>query len=993
MSGPAPNGSNPGPSARQVVRAEGGFAYGVIGADIHVFGDGRPVYVLRNWRGAPESDPEWLRELPSRMLSARHEVVPFTGRAHDLAELRGWRDAPRRLSARWLHGPGGQGKSRLAARLAAESAAEGWLVVAAVRGPGTVLPPPGSQDLRAENAAGVLLIVDYADHWPLPDLSWLLSNALLHHDALPARVLLLARDTTMWPAVRATLADVQAATSRQTLEPLAGEGEGEEEGEPGRDDRTGMFRAARDAFAARYGLPAPETVGPPVPLAGPEFGLTLTVHMAALAAVDAHRDGRHPPTDAAGLTTYLLDREQRHWARLSDTPGHRTPPAIMNRAVFAAALTGAVERPTGTVAVTSLGLPLPAETVLADHAVCYPPTGSTEPPGPADLAPGTVLEPLTPDRLAEDFVALTLPGHVADYPAYDWAPSALNALLPHTDRASPAPWLPRAVTVLASGAARWPHLGTLHLYPLLREAPWLAVAAGGAALGTLVSLDDIDIGLLEQINAYLPRRDDADLDPAAAVLAVRLAEHWLAVTDDPAEQAVVHLNLGWSLGGAGRYDESLAAEERAVALYRDLARAEPAVYEADLARALNNHAGSLSRERRYDEAVRAMESAVELRRRRLRPDQHADIADLALSLSNYSNNLGRVGRWLEALTVDGEALELYAGLAASRPGEYGGDLAITLLNFGSSLSSALRLDAALAATRRAVFMLRPLARSAPAAHEGGLARALTNKAQMLVDVGKPQEDLIRNHGLSPSEDLFRTSGWRGEALEAAAEAVEIGRRRARANPAALDADLAGALQVLSTVQQAIGMPEEARTTAREAAVFEERSDPRRRTHGAPERVEYGQGTYDVAEDAVIVLYRHLRVAELTVHGPELAVLLRSRARRGPTPDLDTLAEALEIGLRLADADPVTHEPAYFMELKQFGWELWWAGRRSEAVETMEQALDLARALTTEDREEYGERLLWVADSLATMLKGVGRRREAREVRRLAKRHLATLDRA
>lgn len=62
-----------------------------------------------------------------------------------------------------------------------------------------------------------------------------------------------------------------------------------------------------------------------------------------------------------------------------------------------------------------------------------------DPEGPADLTRGTVLEPLTPDRLAEDFVALTLPGHTADYPAYDWAPTALNALLPHTDRVSPPP--------------------------------------------------------------------------------------------------------------------------------------------------------------------------------------------------------------------------------------------------------------------------------------------------------------------------------------------------------------------------------------------------------------------------------------------------------------------------------------------------------------------------------------------------------------------------
>ncbi|WP_405792339.1 hypothetical protein [Streptomyces sp. NBC_01506] len=980
------------PSARQVVRAEGGFAYGVIGADIHVFGDGRPVYVLRTWQGAPVSDPEWLRELPSRMLSARHEVVPFTGREHDLAELRDWRDAPRTLAARWLHGPGGQGKSRLAARLAAESAAAGWLVVTAVHGPGTVLPPPGSQDLRTENAAGVLVIVDYADHWPLPDLAWLLSNALLHHTELPARVLLVARDTTMWPAVRATLADVQAATSSHTLEPLAGDdadadaGEAEGEGRRRSDDRSGMFRAARDAFAARYGLAAPETVGPPVPLAGAEFGLTLTVHMAALAAVDAHRHGRRAPTDAAGLTTYLLDREQRHWARLSETPGHRTPPAVMNRAVFAAALTGAVERPVGTMAVDSLGLPLPTETVLTDHAVCYPATDAADPTGPA---PGLVLEPLIPDRLAEDFVALTLPGHHADYPAYDWAPPALTALLPHTDSAAPdIPWLPRAMNVLASGAARWPHLRATHLYPLLREAPWLAVAAGGAALGTLVRLDDIDIELLERIEAYLPHRDDAGLDPAVAVLAVRLAEHRLAATDDPAVHAVVYHNLGWNLGGAGLYDESLAAQERAVALYRDLAHTDPDTYEQALAGALNNYANGLNRERRYDEAVRATESALEIRRRRLRPGHDADLADLVLSLSNYANRLGHAGRWLESLTANGEALGLCAGLDASRPDAYTATLARTLLNFGSALDSALRGDDALAATRRAVDILRPLARRAPAAHEALLSAALGNKAHMLRKMGQWDEGMVRNRHLPFTEERRRSSGWRTEALEAATEAVEITRRQARANPAALDADLASSLGILSAVQEAVGLSEEATITDREAGVVTDRTDPRRLIHPEPERVEYGAGTQDAIDDALIALYRYLSVTELTLHGPHLLLLLGLRARLGPTPDLAALEDALEVALRLADADPVAHELRYLVDLKQFGWELWWAGRRAEGVETMERVVELARELVTDDPEKHGERLGWDVDTLVTMLKGVGRRREAREVRRSAKRHLA-----
>ena len=48
----------------------------------------------------------------------------------------------------------------------------------------------------------------------------------------------------------------------------------------------------------------------------PEFGLTLAVHMAALAMVDALATGQRPPRNMADLTMYLLNREQLRWARL-----------------------------------------------------------------------------------------------------------------------------------------------------------------------------------------------------------------------------------------------------------------------------------------------------------------------------------------------------------------------------------------------------------------------------------------------------------------------------------------------------------------------------------------------------------------------------------------------------------------------------------------------------------------------------------------------------
>ncbi|MGX1298748.1 hypothetical protein RKD35_000236 [Streptomyces albogriseolus] len=84
------------PSVQQNVTAVGGFAYGVVGASVHVFGDGLPLYVLEEWRPPADTDPEFLRELPSRMLNARFAVVEFTGRRDELADLHRWcRDGPR----------------------------------------------------------------------------------------------------------------------------------------------------------------------------------------------------------------------------------------------------------------------------------------------------------------------------------------------------------------------------------------------------------------------------------------------------------------------------------------------------------------------------------------------------------------------------------------------------------------------------------------------------------------------------------------------------------------------------------------------------------------------------------------------------------------------------------------------------------------------------------------------------------------------------------
>ncbi|MFD9592006.1 hypothetical protein ACFWA9_04510 [Kitasatospora sp. NPDC059973] len=857
----------------QYVTATGGFAYGVIGADIHVFGDGTPLYILERWRPPAGLDDDWLREQPSRMLNARFAVVGFTGREQELRELGGWCARGPRRAARWLHGPGGQGKTRLAQELASTLTAAGWTVVTAAEGPGGVLPPPGSQDLRPDGSAGLLLLVDYADRWPLSSLTWLFSNALVHRTDLPVRILLLARGTDAWPALRASLANEQVSVSQYLLPPLAADGPGNggsaDSAAADPEGRHTMYRAALEGFAARYGIPPPSG---PAELEHPEFGLVLAVHMAALVAVDAHATGRTPPApvpmvarasavaagDAfdlaaepvlpgtAGLALYLLDREQLNWARLHRERRHgriATPPAAMNRAVFTAALGGSRSLDSGTVLVDALRLGHPTAEVLADHAVCYPP------PDPARV---TVLEPLYPDRLAEDFVALTLPGHRAEYPAQRWAPEAAAVTARHDDRPI------RAVTTLAAAAERWPHVGPRCLFPLLDENPDLAVAAGAPALLALAELPSIADELLGEVLDRLPDPIPPDLVVAAAVLRIRLLELRLDVADGPGAMAGLLVNHGSDLGLLGRHEEAVRAALRAVRAFERLAVEQPEMYEADVGKSLTNYASRLMEMGRNADAAAAQERVVGIFRRLHGRDQPRYDLDLATALANLAAHLERTGRWTEAYRANQEAIEHYRRREADDP-RFRAGLAVALTN---AAALTVRADAGTIAGRtssveaggsapmpgdgiatafEAVRVWRELADADPVGHRPDLAIALLNLRTQLARAARHEEavaaitesiglyrrlagdnPLTYRKQLALALGLLRESltavGRHDAALDVGAESVALWRQLAAARPAEHEMGLVAALHGQNNALRAAGRPEDPEARARSPKV-------------------------------------------------------------------------------------------------------------------------------------------------------------------------------
>ncbi|MGV9728052.1 tetratricopeptide repeat protein [Streptomyces albogriseolus] len=939
------------PSVQQHVTAVGGFAYGVVGASVHVFGDGLPLYVLEEWRPPADTDPEFLRELPSRMLNARFAVVEFTGRRDELADLHRWcRDGPR-LAARWLHGPGGQGKSRLAPRFAAEAVDAGWKVITATHGPGSVLPPPGSQDLRADGAAGMLLIVDYADRWPPTHLAWLLSNAVLHQSGVRTRVLLLARTADAWPALRASLTNQQAGTSTQYLRPL--------EPDEGSGDRRLMFDAAHRAFAARYGLDN-RAAAVPVPghLDHPDFGLTLTLHMAALVAVDAHAVGRPPPEgDAACLTMYLLDREHAHWARLFGDGTHeldpskrtfRTAPEVMRQAVFAAALTGPLPRSAGTAVLVSLGIG-PAGQVCGDHAVCYPPDGApgaSAPQGAGPEAGVPVLEPLYPDRLAEDFIALTLPGHRADHPSSPWAADAVRTLLGRDGDGTAPAWTRRAVTFLAAAAERWPHVVSGHLQPLLREDPRLAVDAGSAALAGLARVDGLDTAVGQAIAGHFPQHRHVDLDVGMAALTARLGERLIAETpwedesQRPVLRALIRSETAVRHSHAGQYDLAVAAMERAVEDWEEAVATVRTAFETNLADALSGLGNYLWHAGRTAEAFVASERAVSLLRSWA--DATADSTGLPAALSNLGLWLAETGRRAEAGQALAEAVELLRPLAEADPEQHGHRLAAALHNLGTWLADEGRRTEALEATARSLAIRRRLAAVHPEIHEPDLADILVNLARDLAALGR-----------------------RAEALAASGEAVDIQSRLARGNPAAHERGLAGSLSGLGVDLAEAGRWDEAlATNEREIAVL------RRLTEANPAGFEpmlaqaldnRGQWLAETGRPAEALAQTEAAVAIRSrlweqcpaVHERPLATALGNlginRTRAGsPADGLEPAMRAVAMLRRLAQANPAAHEAELARCLNNLCVVLTVLRRWPQALAAAEETAALWQRLATED---------------------------------------------
>ena len=667
---------------------------------------------------------------PAYLLRADAEVVPFHGRVELLEDLSEWCDATDSVSAWMVTGPGGQGKTRLARKLAATRRDDGWVV-------GWLRADDGHQaDFAplAESAVPVLLIVDYAE-----TRSEQLTRLLDVVCATPAgrprvRLLLLARSAgAWWPRIIYSSTVIERTLGRRetSLPSLEATPEG----------RAALFATAAERFAEALRRPGEAPVPlprPPSDLGQPRYDSVLTIHMTALVALLQAGPDSLAEDGGEYVEDLLLRHEERYWQKAAAARGLRF--AYSNALARAVAVATLFTADTEAEAARLLGLmpglrDQPEERRLALAEWLH------------DLYPASDRRfwgRLQPDRLGEHLIARVTAG----------SPDLFDGLFAQLSRYDTK----YAFEVLSRAAALRPAIADT-IARLITERPELAASAVAAA-----TRSDHPDPIVQAVDPLIDRIAE---EPA-------WLEELLAVT-----WAAPALFGSWNV----------RAESVLTGRYRDLTQEDPATYRPELAAHLFSQAERRSAIGDIAGALPLAEEAAELQRTLADGADHG----LGNALGLLSGLYSQTGRTRKAVEVCREAAQIFEGLDPPSPreraqawsnlskflnddGNPGGSLRaaeyalkvyhevpepdawLTVIATSAGTNKANRLidfgnhEAGLAMHREIVDTRRRIARDHPMLFDGDHASGLYNLAKTLARMGHREEALPH---LEESIDVYR----------------------------------------------------------------------------------------------------------------------------------------------------------------------------------------------------------------------------------------------